>query len=267
MIRVLAPMVVIPAMALGLITPAFGTDKLTEMERVELVRNLTAEYATLKETLPRTKKPLELEISGKYDQAKWAALIRENGPAARLGDQVQITKVTLEHDRILFDINGGLKNNKHWYDHVEVGMGGQTRPVGHGDATATTGTYIALEFHKPLSELDSAGVKKLLAPLFDFEKHSATALYSQELPPEIKKAIADKRAEGGMDRDQVLMALGRPDHKSREVKDGDELEDWIYGHPPGKMVFVTFNGNKVVKVKETYAGLGAEAADPLDVPR
>lgn len=70
-----------------------------------------------------------------------------------------------------------------------------------------------------------------------------------------------------MDRDQVLLALGRPDHKSRETKDGDELEDWIYGHPPGKMVFVTFNGNKVIKVKETYAGLGAEAAAPLDVPK
>jgi hypothetical protein len=256
----------IPALALALASPLLCDDKLTEQERVELVRNLTAEYATLKETLPRTKKPIELGIDGKYDQAKWAALIRENGPAARLGDQVQITKVTIEHERILFDINGGNKNNKHWYDHVEVGMGGTSRPMGHGDATATTGTYLALEFHKPLSELDSAGVKKLLSPLFDFEKHSANTLYSEQLSPEVKKAIAEKRAQDGMDRDEVLLALGRPDHKSRETKDGDDIEDWIYGHPPGKMVFVTFNGSKVIKVKETYAGLGAEAAQPLDVP-
>lgn len=173
----------IPALALVLSAPAFSADGLTEQERVELVRNLTAEYATLKETLPRTKKPLELESTGKYDQARWAALVRENGPAGRLGDQVQITKVTLERERILFDINGGNKNNKHWYDGVQVGMGGPTRPIGHGDATATTGTYLALEFHKPLSELDSAAVKKLLGPIFDFERHSVSAVYSEQLPP------------------------------------------------------------------------------------
>ena len=33
--------------------------------------------------------------------------------------------------------------------------------------------------------------------------------------------------------------------------------------PPGRITFVTFNGSKVIKVKESYAGLGAEAAAPL----
>jgi hypothetical protein len=37
-----------------------------------------------------------------------------------------------------------------------------------------------------------------------------------------------------------------------------DLEDWVYGTPPGKIVFVTFNGEKVVKVKEDYAGLGTD---------
>ena len=67
-------------------------------------------------------------------------------------------------------------------------------------------------------------------------------------------------------RDQVLLAMGHPDHKSREVKDGMELEDWIFGQPPGKITFVTFNGSKVIKVKEEYAGLGTQVADPK-VPR
>jgi hypothetical protein len=70
-----------------------------------------------------------------------------------------------------------------------------------------------------------------------------------------------------MDRDQVMLALGRPENKIRETKDGMELEDWVYGKPPGKITFVTFHNNKVMKVKETYAGLGAEAAQPLPVPR
>ncbi len=61
-----------------------------------------------------------------------------------------------------------------------------------------------------------------------------------------------------MDKEQVRMALGQPTHKERESKDGEDLEDWIYGTPPGKIVFVTFNGEKVSKVKEDYAGLGTD---------
>ena len=57
--------------------------------------------------------------------------------------------------------------------------------------------------------------------------------------------------------------MGRPVHKTRETKDGLELEDWIYGKSPGRITFVTINGSKVIKVKESYAGLGAEAAAPL----
>jgi hypothetical protein len=255
-------------LAVLLVVPAYSaTDKITEMERVELVRNLTAEYATLKESLPRTKKPLEYGADGKYDQGKWAALIRENGPAARLGDQIQITKITIENERIIFEINGGLKNGKHWYDHASVGMGGAQTPIGRGDATATTGTYLSLEFHKPIGELESTDVKKMLSPIFDFEKRSATTIFADTLSPEVRKAIADKRAQAGMNRDEVLLALGHPDHKTRETKDGDEIEDWIYGHPPGKITFVTFNGSKCIKVKETYAGLGADAAAPNDVPK
>jgi hypothetical protein len=62
------------------------------------------------------------------------------------------------------------------------------------------------------------------------------------------------------------MAMGRPEHKSRETKDGVEFEDWVFGTPPGRITFVTFEGSKVVKVKEAYAGLGTEVADP-QVPR
>ena len=109
-----------------------------------------------------------------------------------------------------------------------------------------------------MENLTGADVKKILAPVLDFDKRSATALYSETLPPEVQKAIKEKRALVGMDRDQVLLAMGHPDHKYRESKDGVETEDWIFGTPPGKIVFVTFTGNKVVKVKEQYAGLGSQ---------
>ena len=244
-----------------------SSDKLTFDERVELVRGLTAEYATAKQFLPRSKKPLNYESSGAYDKKQWEEIAKQMGPAARTGDLVQITKVTLEDDKILLEINGGLKSGRHWYDRVQVGMGPQTAPVSGGEIHPATGTNIEVLFHKPLAGLTSADVKKMLAPLLDFEKRSATQLYSQSLPPAIQKAVAEKRVVEGMDRDQVLLAVGHPSHKSRETdKDGLEIEDWVYGTPPGKITFVTFNGNKVIKVKEEYAGLGSEAAGPEPTP-
>jgi hypothetical protein len=110
-------------------------------------------------------------------------------------------------------------------------------------------------------------VKKLLAPLFDFEKRTATENYFDTLPPEIQEAIKAKRAEVGMTKDQVLMALGQPRDRIRDLTDGgDEIEDWIYGLPPGKITFVSFSEGKVIKVKDAYAALGGTTAPPIKSP-
>ena len=235
------------------------SDKLTEDERIELVRDLSAEYATAKVAIPRSKKPLDYNADGTYDHMAWHDGALTMGQAARLGDKVQITKVSLEGDHLVLEINGGLKSGGHWYDNVQVGIGGVGAPAGRS-SSPTQGTWILLNFHKPMENLTAAEVKKILAPVLDFDQRSATVLYSETLPPEVQKAIAEKRALVGMDRDQVLLSMGHPDHKYRESKDGVESEDWIFGTPPGKIVFVTFNGHKVVKVKEQYAGLGSQTA-------
>jgi hypothetical protein len=146
---------------------------------------------------------------------------------------------------------------------ISGGMGGAQVPINQkNDTNAPGGTSIALLFHKPLEPIKAIDVKKMLAPVLDFEKRSVTQVYSESLPPEVQQAIKEKRVMVGMDRDQVLMALGRAEHKSREVVDGLEVEDWVYGVPPGKITFVTFNGSKVIKVKESYAGLGTQVGDP-----
>lgn len=255
---------------LAALAVAGGAEKerpLTPEERIELIRGLAAEYATARVALPRSKKPLAVETNGSYDKAEWQALGREHGPAARVGDLVQVTKVSLEDDRIVLEINGGFRGGRKWYERVQVGVGTRTAPLATGPYTpAPGGTSIALLFHRRLPPLKAAEVKKLLAPVLDFEKRSATEQYLETLPAPVQQAIKEKRALEGMDRDQVLLALGRPVRKVREVVEGEELEDWIYGQPPGKMTFVTFRGNKVIRVKETYAGLGSEGP-ALPVPR
>jgi hypothetical protein len=244
----------VPFIQAGVIHPS---DRLTDDEKISLIRDLAAEYANAKTVLPRSRKPLEFNADGTWDKKAWNDAAQSQGAAARLGDKVQVTKVTLDGEKLLLEINGGLKSGKHWYDHVQAGIGG-TVPISNTQAVATTGTYIEVNFHKPMENLNASEVKKILAPVLDFDKRSATQIYSETLPPEVQKAIAEKRALEGMDHEQVIMALGRPDHKYRESKDGLDTEDWIFGTPPGKITFVTFTGSKVTKVKEQYAGLGIQ---------
>lgn len=194
---------------------------------------------------------------GTWNIKQWQSAALAKGIACRAGDQIQITKVTLEGDVMLIEINGGLKSGRRFMDHVQVGVG-MGVPVTNGQTgTPAFGSVIELNFHKPMENLAPDDVKKILSPLFEWDKRSVTKLYSETLPPAMQHAIAEKRAIEGMTRAEVLMALGHPDHKYRETtKQGAETEDWIYGNPPGKVTFVTFGGPKVIKVKDEYAGLG-----------
>jgi len=255
--------------AILILTPSLwpAGNKLTWEDRVELTRGLTAEYATVKALLPRSKKALEFDAKTGYDKKVWTQISRESGPAARTGDLIQITKVEIEDDKLVLQINGGFKGGRKWYEGVQIGMGGNTAPISNqSDANAPGGTSIAILFHKPLEPIKASEIKKMLAPVLDFEKHSVTQVYSESLPPETQAAIKEKRVLVGMDHEQVRMALGLPQHKSRETKDGLDIEDWVYGTPPGKITFVTFSGDKVIKVKDSYAGLGSQVG-PTPVVR
>jgi len=255
--------------AILILTPSLwpAGNKLTWEDRVELTRGLTAEYATVKALLPRSKKALEFDAKTGYDKKVWTQISRESGPAARTGDLIQITKVEIEDDKLVLQINGGFKGGRKWYEGVQIGMGGNTAPISNqSDANAPGGTSIAILFHKPLEPIKASEIKKMLAPVLDFEKHSVTQVYSESLPPETQAAIKEKRVLVGMDHEQVRMALGLPQHKSRETKDGLDVEDWVYGIPPGKITFVTFSGDKVIKVKDSYAGLGSQVG-PTPVVR
>jgi hypothetical protein len=254
------------ALASAALLPADDGKAATD-QKIELLRGLDAEYATAKVPLPKTKKPLEFESTGAWDKKQWDQSGRQFGPAARVGDIVQVTGVKIGKDTIELEINHGNKSGTKWYDRIQVGMGGSTRPVNQPSGPmSVNGTMLVVRFKESIGAVSSADVKKMLAPVLDFDKHSATEQYMDTLPPEIKTAITEKKPIEGMDRDQVLLALGKPLRKTRESKDGVDTEDWIYGEPPGRVMFVTFSGAKVVKVKETYAGLGGTIAETPKPP-
>ena len=252
---------------LFLAATALLADKLTSDQRIEILRGMLSEYATAKTYLPKSKKPLPFKSTGEFDKSEWQELGKQLGPAARPGDLVQVTKVDIDDDKIVFEINGGAKGKRKWYQNVEVGMGNRTTPINSQQNTAAPGgTTIALVFDKPVPALQASELKKMLVPILDFEKRSATEQAVESLPPEIQTAVKEKRAIEGMDRDQVIMAIGKPRTKVRETKDGVDEEDWIYGQPPGKVTFVTFANGKVARVKETYAGLGGSTVPTMKPP-
>jgi len=249
-------------------TAAGAGKKLTEEDRIELLRGLGSEFAIVKAYLPRSQRPLPFPSDGNYDKEKWQEMGKAMGAAARVGDQVQITRVEIEPNRLILDINGGLRGRRgSWKDHVSIGMSGpvssSTRVDQPQNGTSVAGTTIEIMFPEGVPGLKADDVKRILKPVLEFDKESATENYVQTLPEPVQQAIKAKKAIVGMDRDQVLLAMGKPRHKERTVKDGSELEDWVYGDPPGKVTFVTFENSKVSKVKEAYADIGGSTATPL----
>jgi hypothetical protein len=217
--------------------------------RIDLIRGLLKEIAVAKVPLPRGKKGIVLNAGGKLDQAKAQREFKENGTAINPGMPVEITKITFKSESIVFEINGGGKSGKKWYQHIEVGMGGTTQPIAQQAPVLAHGSWITLAFSGKLPDLNVPQVKQMLAPALDWERHSPTVLYSPMLPPAVKEAIKNHKVLVGMDRDAVFSSKGPPDRKVREVREGAEQEDWIYGLPP-HVLFVKFDGDAVIEVKQ-----------------
>ena len=109
----LANHILVPSAAVLLLSalapPVAHAQKLSEDDRVEILRGLLSEYATVKTYLPRSKKPLPFFASGQWDKQYWAQAGQQFGPAARVGDLVQITHVDIDNDQIVLEINNGMK--------------------------------------------------------------------------------------------------------------------------------------------------------------
>jgi hypothetical protein len=221
----------------------------TQDTRILLIRGLAREIAVTKVPLPRGKRGVFVSADGKFDEAKANAELRLNGAAIRPGMPIEITRLRFKSNRIMFEINGGGKRGKRWYQRIEVGMGTTTRPIAPEAPVLAFGSWISLTFPERIPEISVLEVRRLLGVVLDFDRHSPTVLYSPTVPPKIKEAIKKHQVVVGMDHDAVLSAKGAPDRKVREVREGIEQEDWIYGLPP-HVLFVTFDGDTVIAVRQ-----------------
>jgi hypothetical protein len=218
--------------------------------RIEIIRGLLREVAVTKVPLPRGKRGVRVDAQGKLDQADAQKELHINGLAMQAGNPAQITRIEFKSNQIVFELNGGGKSGRKWYQNIEVGMGNQTAPITQQQQSASGfGSYVTMDYGKALPNLTIAQLKQSLSGVLDFERRSPTVLYSPNVTPEVKAAIKNHQVIVGMDRDAVLSAKGSPDRRVREERNGSEQENWIYGLPP-HVLFITFDGDQVVSVKQ-----------------
>jgi hypothetical protein len=235
---------------------------LGDESKLKLIRYVSGEFSKAIKPLPAGKEGFLVFVGKPINQEQLDRAVATHGAAVNTGDNVQITRLEFRDHAIVVDLNGGGRGKRRWRDHLQIGLGGGMPPMQTTTTTTQqggppgiqpgTGSTIFLEFTKIVPDLSPDDLKKLLAPFLDFSKQrSAAVQWFDTLPPEMKKAIQDRRPAVGMDREEVVAAIGKPDHKVRERDtDGVDIEDWIYGQPPSKTVFVRFSGDHVTSIKQ-----------------
>src|SRR5271155_2419165 len=211
---------------------------LQPQSRLEIVRYVSGEFAKVLKPIPAGKKGFKIEVGKKLDDNDLRTALRSHGQAANPGDTVQVTGIEFRNKEIVIEINGG--------------GGNMQSPLETSGSHKNNGGTLVLDFGRSVPDMSADDLMTDLQVFLDFTKeHSGAVNWLDTLPPQFKEAIQDHQALEGMNHDMVLAALGRPGHKVRERDpDGSETEDWIYGSPPARTTFVTFIGDKVVRVKE-----------------
>jgi hypothetical protein len=235
---------------------------LTEPSKLALIRFVSGEFAKVRKPIPGGKEGFVLYTDKPLNQEYLDRVVSTHGAAINTGDNAQITKLEFHEHTIIVDVNGGGRPKKSWRDRIQVSVGGPSQAP---QSTTTTqqeqgpagfqpgaGGTLYVQFPKNIPDLSPDDLKNILSPFLDFTRERSAAVHwIDTLPPETKKAITDRRAIPGMDREEVVAAIGKPDRKVRERDaEGYDTEDWIYGHPPAKTVFVHFRGDKVSSIKQ-----------------
>jgi hypothetical protein len=224
---------------------------LQPQSRLEIVRYVSGEFAKVVAPIPAGRKGFRIPVGQKLNDKELRSALRHDGAAVNAGETVQVTNIEFRAKEIVVQVNGGGRKHFNLLEHVQIGAGGSAAPVSSGPQQRPGGTLI-LDYGQAVPDMSADDVMTALQSFLRFSKEQSAAVnWVDTLPAQFKEAIKDQKAIAGMDHEMVLAALGRPDHKVRERDpDGTETEDWIYGNPPARTVFVTFTGDKVVRVKE-----------------
>lgn len=224
--------------------------------RLEVIRIMESEQGFAMRPFPRGHKGLTLVANGKLEPAGegYLNMVTEQGLCAKPGDRVVLTDIKIEHNSIVFELNGGPDHKHRFLRHIQIGAGPNTTPVVQDNGEEPVGARLTLAFKGPVPELTGSEVKALLAPLISFDVKTPIQAFTDTLPPQLKSAILDHHVLVGMTTDMVIFSMGQPDSKTREQEGQMPFEEWIYGKPPKDIEFVRINGNRVIRVEVAKMG-------------
>jgi len=224
--------------------------------RLELERVLQAEQGFAMRPFPRGHKGLTLVANGKLEPygESYLQMVTSAGLAAKPGERLVLSNVKIDHNRIVFDLNGGPDPKHRLLRHVSIGAGPMLNPVVQDNEQEPSGARLTLAFDKGIPELTGAEVKALLAPLISFDVKTPIQAFTDTLPSKLKEAILGHHVLVGMSTEMVLYAMGPPQTKTREMEGQMPFEEWIYGQPPKDVQFVRINGNQVIRLEIAKMG-------------
>ncbi|MCI0351487.1 MAG: hypothetical protein L0Z53_18855, partial [Acidobacteriales bacterium] len=186
--------------------PAAGQPpRISKQTRFMLIRAINAERVFVRKIFPMGEKGLTIKNGVVTPDDKQLQFIAaQYGPAARPGDRAQISDVIVKDKTIIFEINGGPKKKKKWYQRIEIAGGGGATPIApDNNPQNPKGSFVVLVFEKYVPEITPEKVKQMLSPVFDFTALSATQAYTDSLPPKTRAAVKAGKVLVGMDREMV----------------------------------------------------------------
>jgi hypothetical protein len=242
------------------ITPThveLGKTPLDVKTKLGIVRIMQAEQGFAMRPFPAGHKGLTLVANGELSPAgeAYLNLVVSSGLSAKPGGRLVVTDVKIDHNKMIFDLNGGPDAKHRFLRHVQIGMGPDiTNPVVADDGQEPVGSRLTLAFKGGIPELTGDQVKALLAPLISFDVKTPVQAYTDTLPKPLKEAILNHQVLVGMSTEMVMFSKGQPVNKSREMDGQMPIEIWMYGRPPETVEFVRINGNRVIRVEIAPVG-------------
>jgi len=236
---------------------ALPNTELDAKTRLELIRVLQSEQGFAMRPFPRGHKGLTLVANGELQPAgeEYLAMIIAQGTSAKPGERLVLSDVKIDHNHMVFLLNGGPEGKHRFLRHVEMGGGGgATSPVIRDAGQEPTGARLTLTFEKGVPGLTGQEVKALLSPLISFDVKTPIEAFTDTLPDKLKEAVLNHQVLVGMSTEMLLYAKGQPETKSHEMEGNMPFDEWVYGKPPKDVEFVRINGNRVIRLEIAKMG-------------
>src|SRR5437868_4873571 len=100
--------------------------------KFEILRTVIAQQAAARVAMPTGSDGIEVSETGELDPAKISKQVQKDGLAIEPGKVVTVTSIDFGTKSIEVELDGGGKKKKGFFDHIQVGVGNTTAPVGAG---------------------------------------------------------------------------------------------------------------------------------------